>query len=107
MSFSIRIGDTVQIARGNRNRNPEKVDLRRGRVLRVDRTAGRVVVEGHNVRVKHLRKSQQHPQGGRLEKEAPISISNVLVVTEAGEAIPVRKATRTKDGRVVAKTAAE
>lgn len=106
MKFSIRVGDTVQITRGNRNRNPEMVEKRRGRVLRVDRLADRVVVEGHNVRVKHLRKSQQHPNGGRLELEAPISISNVLVVTEDGNAIPVRKAARNKDGKVVAKTAA-
>ena len=106
MKFSIRVGDTVQIVRGNRNRNPDMVEKRRGRVLRVDRLDDRVVVEGHNVRVKHLRKSQQHPNGGRLEIEAPISISNVMVVTEGGDAIPVRKATRNKDGKVVAQTAA-
>jgi ribosomal protein L24 len=52
-----------------------------------------------------LRKSQQHPNGGRLEIEAPISISNVLVVTEGGDAIPVRKASRNSDGKVVVKTA--
>ena len=106
MKFSIRVGDTVQITRGNRNRNPDMVDKRRGRVLRVDRHADRLIVEGHNIRVKHLRKSQQHPNGGRLEIEAPISISNILVVTAGGDAIPVRKAARDKDGKVVAKTAA-
>jgi len=105
MKFSIRVGDTVEIARGNRNRNPDMVEKRRGRVLRVDRERDRIVVEGHNVRVKHLRKSQQHPNGGRLEIEAPIALSNVLVVTEGGEAVPIRHATRGKDGKVVAKTA--
>ena len=105
MKFSICVGDTVEVARGNRNRNPEMVDKRRGRVLRVDRERDRVIVEGHNIRVKHLRKSQQHPNGGRLEIEVPISISNVLVVTEGGDAIPARKAARNKDGKVVAKTA--
>jgi len=105
MKFSIRVGDTVQIVRGSRNRNPDMVEKRRGRVLRVDRERDRVIVEGHNIRVKHLRKSQQHPNGGRLEIEAPVSISNVLVVTESGDAIPARKATRNKDGKVAVKAA--
>ena len=105
MKFCIRVGDTVQVVRGNRNRNPDMIEKRRGRVLRVDRDRDRVIIEGHNVRVKHLRKSQQHPNGGRLEIEAPISISNVLVVTEGGDAIPVRKASRNTDGKVVVKTA--
>ena len=104
MQFSIRIGDIVEVARGNRNRNPDTPEKRRGRVLRVDRAHGRVIIEGHNERVKHLRKSQQHPNGGLLRKEAPISISNVLVVTESGEAIPARRAARTQDGKVVVKT---
>lgn len=105
MKFSIRVGDMVQVVRGSRNRNPDMIEKRRGRVLRVERDRDRVIIEGHNVRVKHLRKSQQHPNGGRLEIEAPISISNVLVVTEGGDAIPVRKASRNTDGKVVVKTA--
>ena len=105
MKFSICVGDMIEVVRGSRNRNPEMTDKRRGRVLRVDRNRDRVIIEGHNVRVKHLRKSQQHPNGGRLEIEAPISISNVLVVTEGGDAIPVRKASRNTDGKVVVKTA--
>ncbi len=103
MKFSIRIGDIVQVVRGNRNRNPETPEKRRGRVLRVDHSRGRVIVEGHNERVKHLKKSQQHPNGGLLRKEAPISISNVLVIAESGEAIPARQAARTEDGKVVIK----
>jgi large subunit ribosomal protein L24 len=38
---------------------------------------GRVLVEGVNIRVKHLRKSQTNPQGGRVEREFPIHASNV------------------------------
>ena len=45
----------------------------RGQVLRVDRDAGQVVVEGVNRVYKHVRRSQKNPQGGRLSKEAPIS----------------------------------
>ncbi len=103
MKFSIRVGDTVEVCRGSRNRNPDETDKRRGRVLRVDRPGGRVIVEGHNMRKKHLRKSPQRPQGGVLQLEAPIAISNVLVVCDDGQAVPVRRAARNKDGKVVRK----
>ena len=102
MGFNIRVGDTVQVARGRRNRNPERPPTR-GRVLKIDRENGRVIIEGHNMRIKHLRRSEKHPQGGRLERESPIQISNVLVVTEAGQAIAARKARRTDDGKVVSR----
>ena len=52
----------------------------RGRVLSVDRDAGKIVVEGVNRVYKHVRKSQKHPQGGRLSKEMPVSVSNVMLV---------------------------
>lgn len=100
MRFQIRVGDTVEVARGRRNRNPERPPTR-GRVLGIDRGNGRVLVEGHNMRVKNIRRSERHPQGGRLEREAPIDISNVLVVTADGDAIPARNASRTDDGKVV------
>lgn len=48
-----------------------------GRVLRVLPKTGRVLVEGVNVRVKHLRRTQANPQGGRVEREFPIHASNV------------------------------
>ena len=54
----------------------------RGKVLRVDHEAGKVVVEGVNRVYKHVRKSQKNPQGGRLSKEMPIHISNVMLVSE-------------------------
>ncbi|GIW78437.1 MAG: 50S ribosomal protein L24 [Gemmatales bacterium] len=51
-----------------------------GRVLRVLPNEGKVVVEGVNRVYKHLKPSRQNPQGGRLSKEMPIDISNVLLV---------------------------
>ena len=39
----------------------------------------RVIVEGLNYVFKHLKKSQKNPQGGRIEKEAPIHVSNVML----------------------------
>ena len=43
-----------------------------GKVLRVDRKAGKLVVEGVNRVYKHVRRSQKNPQGGRLSKEMPV-----------------------------------
>jgi len=72
----IRIDDTVEVISGD-DRGV------RGRVLRVDRKAGRVVVEGVNVVLKHVRRSRQARQGGRLSKERPIDLSNVMLVCPA------------------------
>jgi len=72
----IRANDTVEVIAG------EDCGTR-GRVLRVDRKAGRVVVEGVNRAYKHVRRSQRNPQGGRLSKEMPIALSNAMLVCQA------------------------
>ncbi|MEZ6088108.1 MAG: 50S ribosomal protein L24 [Pirellulaceae bacterium] len=51
-----------------------------GKVLKVDRKRNKVLVEGVAKVWKHVRKSQKNPQGGRLNKEMPISVSNVMIV---------------------------
>lgn len=51
-----------------------------GKVLRVDRQKKKVIVEGVARVWKHVRKSQKNPQGGRLNKEMPISVSNVMII---------------------------
>jgi len=62
----------------------------RGKVLRVDRQAGKVIVEGVNRVYKHVRRTQRNPQGGRLSKEMPIQASNVaLVCSSCGQATRV------------------
>jgi len=72
----IRKGDTVEILAGN-DRG------KRGKVLRVLPDKDRLVVQGINLRWKHLRKSQQNPQGGRVRREMPIHASNVMLFDEA------------------------
>lgn len=52
----------------------------RGKVLHIDHEGGKVTVEGVNRVYKHVRKSQKNPQGGRLNKEMPVQVSNVLLV---------------------------
>jgi large subunit ribosomal protein L24 len=49
-----------------------------GRVLRLVGDKNRVVVEGINRVWKHVRPTQRNPQGGRIQKDAPIHISNVM-----------------------------
>ena len=105
MAISIRVGDLVEVVRGTRNRNPDK-PATRGRVLTVDREGGQLVVEGVNLRIRHLKKSQKHPQGGRLRRESPIDISNVMLLTAEGNRVRRSHAARV-DGKVVAKDAAK
>jgi large subunit ribosomal protein L24 len=50
-----------------------------GKVLQVMPARGRALVEGVNLIKKNLRKSEESPQGGVVEKEAPIAISNLML----------------------------
>lgn len=54
-----------------------------GKVLRVLPGKGRVIVESLNVVKRHTRPSQLSPEGGIVEKEAPLSLSNVMLVCES------------------------
>ena len=69
----IRRGDTVVVVSGA-DRGQQ------GRVLRVDADADKIVVEGVNLVYRHVRRSQQNPQGGRVRRESPVHISNVMLV---------------------------
>jgi large subunit ribosomal protein L24 len=53
---------------------------KRGRVLRVFRSEGKLLVEGVNRVYKHLKPSRRNPQGGRLSKEMPVQASNVALI---------------------------
>ena len=66
-------GDRVRVIRGN-YRDME------GTVLEVQKDAGRVRVEGVNMRKRHTRPSQADPDGGIITFEAPIDISNVMLI---------------------------
>ena len=68
-------GDTVIVTAGN-DRGAT------GEVLRVLPKADRVVVQGINLRAKHLKPSQANPQGGIVRREMPIHISNVSPVVD-------------------------
>lgn len=51
-----------------------------GKILDVVPKNQRVIVEGINYILKHIKPSQKNPQGGRVQKESPIAVSKVLVV---------------------------
>ncbi|MBI2932367.1 MAG: 50S ribosomal protein L24 [Planctomycetes bacterium] len=75
--MNIRRNDIVQVMAGDERSTREKAV--RGKVLRVE-DDGRVVVEGVNFVWKHLRRSQQHPHGARIQKEAAMDASNLMLV---------------------------
>lgn len=77
--MNIRKNDTVLVISG-------KYKGRRGRVLRVFPKNQRVLVEGVNIIKRHTRPSNRNQQGGIVEKEAPIHISNVMPWCEAAGA---------------------
>ena len=56
-----------------------------GKVLKIYPAKGRVLVEGFNFVKKHMRKSQDNPNGGIVTKEAPMAASKLAVVTRAAK----------------------
>ena len=69
----IRKGDMVRVVTGDDKGST-------GRVLRVLREKNKLVVEGINRVYRHLKPSRRNPQGGRLSKEMPVDVSNVMLV---------------------------
>ncbi len=74
--MDIRVDDTVKVISGVERD-------RQGKVLKVLREKNKVIVEGINLVMRHVRPSKQHPKGGRLSKEMPMSLSNVMLVCPA------------------------
>lgn len=71
--MKIRKGDTVQVMSGT---DAGKV----GRVIKVNNDSERLLVEGVNIVKKHARPTQETPQGGIIEKEASIHLSNTMLM---------------------------
>ena len=98
MAVHVRKNDMVEVICGDHRGA-------RGKVLRVDLQAQKVVVEGVNMVYRHVRPTRRNPQGGRVQKEAPIHLSNVLPYDPgAGKGSRVRFEVRQDDrGKVVGK----
>jgi len=69
----VRKNDTVTVVSGNSLG-------KQGKVLKVFPEKSRLIIEGVNVIKRHSRPSQKNPQGGVVQKEAPIHLSNVMVI---------------------------
>jgi large subunit ribosomal protein L24 len=71
--MKIHKNDNVLVISGNANGKT-------GKVLKVFRDEQRIIIEGVNITKRHTRASQKNPKGGIVQKEAPIHVSNVMVV---------------------------
>ncbi len=71
--MKIHKNDNVMIIAGN-DRGKS------GKILKVFPKKSRIIVEGINLRQRHSKPTQKNPQGGIIEKEAPIDISNVMLI---------------------------
>ncbi len=69
----LRVGDLVQIVTG-------KDKGKRGKITRLLKDDDRVLVEGLNKVTRHTRPDQRNTEGGRLQKEAPLHVSNVMLI---------------------------
>ena len=72
-TLKIKKNDTVKVIAGKDNGTE-------GKVISVDVKKGKVLVEGVNMITKHAKPSQANPNGGIIQREAPIDISNVMLV---------------------------
>ena len=89
--FKIKSGDFVQVISGE---NKDK----QGKVLRIIVEKSQAVVEGVNMVSKHKKPSAQNPQGGIEKMEAPLHISNLMIV-ENGK--PVRVGFKEENGKKI------
>jgi len=80
LSMHVKKGDVVAVIAGD-----EAAGGKTGKVLKVIPETQRAIVEGLNLVKKHMRKTQNNPEGGIIEKESPIAVSNLRVVEAANE----------------------
>jgi large subunit ribosomal protein L24 len=96
MRFHVKKGDEVEVISGNFRGST-------GKVIEVLSSKQRVLVEGVRIIKKHLRKSEDNPQGKIAEREGPIHISNVKLIEKKEK---TEKKTKTKSKKEPEKKAA-
>ena len=89
--LKIKKGDTVKVIAG-KDRDAE------GKVVSIDAKKHRVVVEGVNMITKHAKPSAANPNGGIIQREAPIDISNVMLLVKG---TPTRVGFKVENGKKV------
>lgn len=93
----VKTGDTVVVIAG-------KDKGKEGKIIAAMPDKERVVVEGINQVKRHTKPSQKNPQGGIITKEAPIHVSNVMVIDPKTKKPSRIKKVQQKDGRYVRAT---
>jgi large subunit ribosomal protein L24 len=88
--LKLKKGDTVKVITGNDKGST-------GEILKVLVDHNKVIVAGVNKKKKHTKPSSQNPQGGIVENEAPIQISNVILLD--GD-VPSRVGRKDVDGQI-------
>jgi len=90
--LKVKTGDTVRVIAGDHKGSE-------GKIVKVLLDKNKVIVEGVNMVKKHMKPSAQSPQGGIVEKEASIQISNLSLLTSKGET--TRVVYKVEDGKKV------
>ena len=90
--IKIRKDDKVRIITGE-NKGSE------GKILKVLKNKKKVLVEGVNIVKKHTKPNSKNPQGGIIEKESPVDISNLSLISSDGQT--TRLGYRFEDGKKV------
>jgi large subunit ribosomal protein L24 len=92
--FHIKKGDIVKVLAGD-NRGDQ------GKVLMVQKSKFTAIVENVNLVTKHSKPNAKNPQGGIIKQEAPINISNLMVVDSTGKATRIGRKEDPKTGKLV------
>ena len=105
--MKLKKSDTIVVIAGN-------YKGKTGKILKVYPKENRVIVEGVNIRKRHTKANQKNPQGGIMEKEAPINVSNVMIIdpktnekTRIGAKIIIDDKTGKKKSARVSKSSGE
>jgi len=89
----LKVNDNVVVISGTESG-------KRGKILKIDNVRGKIIVEGINKRNKYFKANQEHPKGGMVNIEFPISISNVMIFCEKCKK-PTRVAVEVKDSNKI------
>jgi len=92
--FHVKKGDTVVVLSGESKGQ-------KGKVLEVVAEKERAIVEGANLVSKHTKPNAQHPQGGIVKKEAPVHLSNLMVIDSDGNATRTGRRIDESKGKLV------
>jgi len=105
--MKLKKNDTIVVIAGN-------YKGKTGKILKVFPKENRIIVEGVNIRKRHTKANQKNVQGGIMEKEAPINVSNVMILdpksnekTRIGTKIIIDDKTGKKKSARVSKTSGE